>query len=100
MMKQVLALAFGGLLASCSTVQNAQVASDIQAACAIAMPLAVAAAPVPVVGPFIAAGIQVGCGTAQGLANLAADPSSVAWVNQQIGLLKAGLAAAGINVGG
>ena len=70
-------------------VEAAKVGGELQAACAVALPLAGAAVVIPTVGPFIATGVQVGCGTASGLAKLAADPSSAAWVNQQIGLLRA-----------
>lgn len=88
------------ILTACTTAQvnqaqqdAAAVAAKVQAACAVAMPLAGLAAGVPTVGPFIAAGVQVGCGTAAGLAKLASDPTSVAWLNQQIGLLRAALPA-------
>lgn len=83
------------LLAACTpqqqaqfTVQAAGVSAELQAACALAMPLAQMATPIPTVGPFIATGVVAGCGTATGLAKLAADPTSAAWVGEQMQMLK------------
>lgn len=91
------------LLASCSPAQQQQavttavtVHNDIGAACAEAMPLAALATPLPVAGPFIAAGVQVACATHDGIARLAADPNSAAWLQQQAAMLKAALSKAGI----
>ena len=69
----------------------AAVASDaaaVQAACAEAMPYAAAAAFIPIVGTYVAAGVQVGCSTADGIAKLIADPTSAAWLGAQLQLLK------------
>lgn len=70
---------------------SAGVSAELQTACALAMPLAQMATPLPTVGPFIAAGVTAGCGTAQGLAKLAADPASAAWLGEQMQMLKAAL---------
>lgn len=87
-----------GLVAACTAAQLQQatntaagVSVELQTACALAMPLAQMATPLPTVGPFIAMGVTAGCGTAQGLAKLAADPSSAAWVGEQMAMLKAAL---------
>lgn len=63
----------------------------VQQACAAVEPLVPLTLSLPTVGPFVAAGVQVGCGTAAGLAKLAADPSSVQWLAQQEQILKAAL---------
>lgn len=96
-MKKLLALTLLGALGACSaaTVQRdtaavAGFADQVQAACANAVPLAVLASGLPTVGPFIAAGVQVGCSSA-GVAKLVADPSSVDWLTQQAALLKQAL---------
>lgn len=95
--KVIFLLAFVGL-GGCNPAQVQQVATNasdlnakIAAACAEAVPLANLAIGIPTVGPFIAAGVQIGCSTNAGLARLAANPGSVAWLNQQIGLLRAAL---------
>ena len=54
-------------------VANAQ----LQLACGTAMTLS------PIAGPY-APFILAGCGSAEGLARLAGDPASVAWVNDLI----------------
>ena len=74
-----------------ASVTAAGVSAELQTACALAMPLAQIAAPLPTVGPFIAMGVTAGCGTAEGLAKLAADPASAAWVGEQMQMLKAAL---------
>lgn len=93
-----LAVGVALIVTACTTAQVdraqqdiAKVNTAVQQACAVAMPLAGLATPLPVAGPYIAAGVQVGCGTAAGLAKLASDPTSVAWLNQQVGLLRAAL---------
>lgn len=93
----IMAIAAGGL-AGCSaaTVQRdvgqaRQVAHSVKAACDLALPLAGMAAAIPTVGAFVAAGVQVGCGTEAGVAKLLDDPSSAAWLGQQAQMLKAAL---------
>ena len=95
-MRTFLAFAAAVSLAACTPahVQRAVTAVDkgtstLETACAYALPLSNLAIGIPTVGPFIAAGVQVGCSTGAGLNKLAADPNSVAWLNQQIGLLRA-----------
>lgn len=66
-------------LVACSTVNS--VATQIQAACGEAMPL------VPLAGP-VAPYIVAGC-SADGIVKLASDPSSVQWLGQIIGQVKA-----------
>ena len=73
------------------TAQAAGVSAELQSACALALPLAQMATPIPTIGPFVATGVTVGCGTAQGLAKLAADPTSAAWVGEQMQMLKQAL---------
>lgn len=97
-MRRFLTLAAAASLAACTATQVQQatttaagVNAKITAACAEAVPLANLAIGLPTIGPFIAAGVQIGCATNSGLARLAADPNSAAWVNQQIGLLRAAL---------
>jgi hypothetical protein len=84
-----------GLLAlgSCTQAQFNSATSAIAIACADAMPLVPLALGIPTVGPFVAAGVQVACGTNAGLAKLAADPSSAEWLGQQIAIMKAALGA-------
>jgi nitrous oxide reductase accessory protein NosL len=67
-------------LAACSQVQEdravsaAQTANmTLESACDMAVMLA------PIAGPY-APFITAGCSTAEGIAKLASDPSSVAWV--------------------
>lgn len=66
-------------------------ATAVQAACADAIPLANAAIAIPTVGPFVAAGVQVGC-TGAGVARLASDPSSAAWLGAQSQIMRDALA--------
>jgi hypothetical protein len=85
-----------GLLALAACTGNVAVdaqrnSAAVAQACAVALPYASAALAIPTVGPFVAAGVQVGCMTNAGLAKLAADPSSVAWLNQQTAMLKQAL---------
>lgn len=87
-------LVAGMFLASCSSAQQAkltEVGDKIAEACAKAVPLAQMAAPLPVVGPYVAAGVTIGCTTAEGLARLRADANSAFWLAEQIGLLRAAL---------
>lgn len=65
------------LLASCSSDATA-VQPGLQAACSDAMALA------PIAGP-IAPYIIAGCGTAEAIDDLAADPTSTEWVGKLIG---------------
>jgi len=68
------------LTSGCTPQQQKEAAvasASLQAACAAAMQLAPLAGPV---APYIIAG----CATASGIAKLAADPSSVAWVESLI----------------
>ena len=84
------------LLSACTGAQVQHATGAVAAACANAMPLAQLATPLPVAGPFIAAGVTLGCTTDAGLAKLAADPNSAAWLDQQAAMLRAALARAGI----
>lgn len=84
-------------MASCAQVEGvvekipataARVEPQLAAACEAANKLAPVAMLVPyaaAIVPFVTAG----CNTADGLAKLASDPSSTAWVNQLIGQMKA-----------
>lgn len=71
-------------------IQQAAVAVSpaLTAACTDAMSLAGVAALVPQAAPILPF-VTAGCGTAEGLAKLAADPSSVEWVGTLVGQLKA-----------
>lgn len=82
-MKRIILTAAGLLLASCTQAQFTSATSQIASACAEVLPLANLAIGIPTVGPFIAAGVQVGCATDAGIAKLAADPSSQAWLGEQ-----------------
>ena len=95
---KIVALSLAALLTACTAAQLQQasntaagVSAELQTACALAMPLAQMATPLSTVGPFIAMGVTAGCGTAQGLAKLAADPASAAWLGEQMQMLKAAL---------
>lgn len=83
-----LAIAAGLILSltSCATATD-----KITQLCGVAMPFATLAMPLPIVGPYIAAGVQIGCTTADGLARLRADANSAFWLAEQIGLLRAAL---------
>ncbi len=73
----------GLLLASCATQEQRTATSDaITAACTDIAPVLVVAGVIPAAGT-IAAGVQVGCFTAEGIAKLAADPASAVWIGQQ-----------------
>lgn len=102
-MNRLLALTIAGGLAACTPAQNAAVvakietvAGQVQNACASALPLANMAIALPVVGPYIAAGVQVGCGSAAAIDRLAADPNSVMWLDQQAAMLRAALLRANV----
>lgn len=93
-MSKWLVLVTGLLLSSCTATQQASltaVGDKIAEACAKAVPLAQMAAPLPVVGPYIASGVTIGCTTAEGLSRLRADANSAFWLMEQIGLLRAAL---------
>jgi hypothetical protein len=85
-MNKALVFAAGLALASCAQLQSAS--DKIAELCARAMPLAVLATPIPVVGPYVAAGVTVGCSTAEGLSRLRADAGSAVWLAEQIGILR------------
>lgn len=77
------------ILDACTSAQIAQVTSvqqQIQAACNVVLPLAsdpalvALGAGVPVVAQVAAAAVA-GCGTAEGLAALAASPTSAVWLS-------------------
>lgn len=95
--------ALGLVLAGCSaaTVQRdlgyvADSSATLKAACDLATPLAAMAAGLPTIGPFVAAGVTVGCTTVDGINKLAADPTSAAWLGQQSQIMKDALARAGM----
>ena len=70
-------------LAACAPVAGRamMIGRELIAACDAAMALS------PVAGPY-AVWIDAGCGTAEAVARLAADPSSAAWVNSLIAAVK------------
>lgn len=91
-------------LNNCSTAQlsafsssAARVEPALAAACVTATSLATVAGLVPGVGAILPY-ITVGCSTAEGLARLAADPSSVEWVGQLSGQIKALAAPTGLKL--
>lgn len=91
-------------LSACSAAQTAQVETTagkvdaaLQIACSDALAVANLAGLVPGVGAVIPY-INVGCATADGLAKLAADPSSAAWVGQLTGMVKGLASAAGLKL--
>src|SRR5438067_4143285 len=75
-------------LFGCSAAQIEDGASKVAVACQTAMPLASSALALPMAGPFIAAGVVIGCGSDVAIARLAADPSSAQWLDQQATMLK------------
>lgn len=94
-----LALSLGACASQAISPQNAATASSlvaqanaksvaVEAACAEAQPLLPAAGLIPVIGGYVAAGVQVGCNTAAGLAKLTADPTSAVWLGEQIQIMK------------
>lgn len=68
-----LLLAGGLSLSACQSADIDRAKRDIEAACAIALPLAPSAGEL---APWIVGG----CGSAQAIAKLAADPGSLAWI--------------------
>lgn len=87
----LIGLGFGIALGLGSCGQLDLVQGKLDELCDKALPLAGSAMIIPTVGPYIASGIQIGCGTVEGLSRLKADSNSVAWVAEQIGLLRAAL---------
>ena len=82
----VAAVALG--LAACTAAEIESGATAVQAGCARALPLANMAIVLPVIGPYVASGVQIGCGTASGIAKLVGEPSSAEWLAQQEAILK------------
>lgn len=78
-------------LVACTAAQIETGAERVALACAVARPLAAEALVLPTAGPFIAAGVVVGCATDSTIARLAADPSSAAWLDRQAAMLHAAL---------
>lgn len=69
----------------------AKLSSDldaVNAGCKEAVPLANLADIIPVVGTYIAAGVNIACTTEAGVNKLLADPSSATWLGTQIQMLK------------
>ncbi len=75
------------LLGACTAAQIQTASVDVQAACADILPLAQMASLIPQAGS-IASGVIVGCTTASGVARLASDPTSAAWLGMQAQMLK------------
>lgn len=95
-----LALALWGCTAAQTTqVQSTagQVDTALQSACTDALLVANIAGLVPGVGAIIPY-INAGCATADGIAKLAADPTSAAWLGQLTGEIKQLAAAAGLKL--
>jgi hypothetical protein len=84
-------LAVFTVCAACTATQVQDTTAQIGAVCATVQPLASEALALPTVGPFVAAGVLVGCTTDAGIARLATDPSSAAWLNQQAAMLHSAL---------
>lgn len=99
--------AAGGMmlaLAGCSPAQLAQfsstasnVSSALTMACNDAITAANIAGLVPGVGAIVPY-INAGCATGEGIAKLAADPSSTAWLGQMTGEIKTLASNAGIKL--
>lgn len=71
-------------IVACTQVQQ----TELEHACSLAVTAANVAGLIPGVGaiePYVTAG----CTTAQGLAKLASDPTSVEWVNNLTAMIKA-----------
>ena len=75
------------LLGACTAAQVQTASADVQAACADILPLAQMASLIPQASS-IASGVIVGCTTASGVARLASDPTSTAWLGMQAQMLK------------
>lgn len=82
MYKTIAATALVASLAACNQATAPSIESEIASACSIAVSLAPFA-------PTIAPWITGGCSTAEAISKLAQDPSSLAWINQLIGLARA-----------
>jgi hypothetical protein len=83
-------------VAATATAERIQRDVDaVQAACAEAMPIATMAGIIPVIGTYIAEGVKVGCGSANGVAALVERPGSAQWLGEQIQMMKAGLSRVG-----
>lgn len=79
-------------LAGCTTAQLQFAATDVSAACTDAIGAANTALLIGSASPgvvTVANGVILGCTSAEGLAKLAADPSSPQWLGIQQGLLTA-----------
>lgn len=99
-MRKIAFVATVALAGACTPQQQAVItsaSSAVEAACNEAVPIANAAALVPGVAP-IAAYVVAGCMTAEGLAKLAADPTSAAWVGTLIAQIRALAARVGVKV--
>lgn len=91
-------------LGACSAQQQqsftagaASIQPALQTACTDAMAIANIAGLVPGVGAIVPY-INAGCGTAEGLVKLAADPTSTEWVGTLSGQIKTLAGAAGIKI--
>lgn len=76
---------------ACTTQQVKRVndfSTSIKEACAVAIPLANSTIAIPVIGPYVSAGVLIGCTTNTGLAKLTSDPNSLVWLTQQIQILR------------
>jgi hypothetical protein len=94
-----IALLVGSTLVACTASQVSMAVADVQAACITAIQASNTAAGLTKGGAAntvasINAYLVAGCATADAVAKLAADPTSVAWLNQQTGALQAIAAAA------
>lgn len=76
-------------LAGCTAEQISTGTDRVAAACAAVMPLAQQAAMLPPYGPAVAAFALAACGSNAGIARLAADPTSAAWLDEQAAQLRA-----------
>ncbi len=88
------------LATACTPQQQAQLATagaTLQAACTDAIAIANIAGLVPGVGAIVPY-ITAGCATAEGIARLAADPSSTQWLGELVGKIKALAAAVGLRL--
>lgn len=101
---RILAAASLCALAACSAQQQATFTADaakvspiLQTACTDAMAIANIAGLVPGVGSIVPY-LNAGCGTAEGLVKLAADPSSTEWVATMAGSIKTLAGLAGIKI--
>lgn len=81
-MYKLITAALVASLGACNPATTATVESDIASACSIAVSLAPFA---PTIAPWIIGG----CSTAEAISKLAQDPSSLAWINQLIGMARA-----------